>query len=129
MLRGGPLDSVNELLQVVEATEVDDRILGSAVALRAFLASISGDALSSQEYSARALQLLPLDNLYMRSMVADNLGMVHLLMGDFSGAIDAFQQAIELSRQIGNVMITVGALCNQAGLWMIQGQLKRAWTP
>jgi LuxR family maltose regulon positive regulatory protein len=128
MLRGGPLDSVNELLQVVEATEVDDRILGSAVALRAFLASISGDALSSQEYSARALQLLPLDNLYMRSMVADNLGMVHLLMGDFSGAIDAFQQAIELSRQIGNVMITVGALCNQAGLWMIQGQLKRAWT-
>jgi LuxR family maltose regulon positive regulatory protein len=127
MLRGGPLDTVQELLEIVEGAEVDDPTLGSVAALRAFLASIRGDALSSQEFSSRAQQLLPKDNLYMRSMVADNLGMVHLLMGDFSGAIEAFGEAAELSRQVGNVMITVGALCNQAGLWMIQGQLNRAW--
>ena len=24
-------------------------------------------------------------------------------------------------------MITVGGLCNMAGIWMLQGQLKRAW--
>ena len=128
MLRGGPIDNVESNLNFVENQEVDDHLLGSAAALRAFLASIKGDAEISLELSVRALQLLPDDNLFMRSLVADNLGMVYLIRGDFDSSIEAFTQAAKISRQAGNVMIAVGALCNMAGLWMLQGQLKRAWS-
>jgi len=127
MLQGGPIDDVEPLLNVVETGETEDRLLGSAYALRAFLASIKGDAATSMELSLRALELLPEDNLFMRSLVADNLGMVYLLSGDFNAAIDSFAQAAEIGQQAGNTMIAVGALCNMAGLWMIQGQLQRAW--
>ena len=128
MLKGGPIDKVESNLNFVENQEVDDQLLGSAAALRAFLASTKGDAEISLELSVRALQLLPDDNLFMRSLVADNLGMVYLIRGDFDSSIEAFTQAAKISRQAGNVMIAVGALCNMAGLWMLQGQLKRAWS-
>ncbi|MES0361799.1 MAG: LuxR C-terminal-related transcriptional regulator, partial [Anaerolineales bacterium] len=128
MLKGGPIDNVESNLNFVENQEVDDQLLGSAAALRAFLASTKGDAEISLELSVRALQLLPDDNLFMRSLVADNLGMVYLIRGDFDSSIEAFTQAAKISRQAGNVMIAVGALCNMAGLWMLQGQLKRAWS-
>ncbi len=128
MLRGGPLDVVESRLELVENSQVDDQQLGSAAALRAFLASIKGDAETSLEISQRALQLLPEDDLFMRSLVADNLGMVYLILGDFEASIEGFTQAAEISRQVGNVMIAVGALCNLAGLWMLQGQFQRAWS-
>jgi LuxR family maltose regulon positive regulatory protein len=128
MLRGGPLEVVESRLEFVENSQVDDRQLGSVAALRAFLASIKGDAETSLELSQRALKLLPEDDLFMRSLVADNLGMVYLIQGDFDASIEGFTQAAEISRQAGNVMIAVGALCNLAGLWMLQGQLHRAWS-
>jgi LuxR family maltose regulon positive regulatory protein len=53
--------------------------------------------------------------------------MVHLMLGDFKAAVEHFALAVELSRQTGNLMIAVGGLCNMAGIWMLQGQLKRAW--
>jgi LuxR family maltose regulon positive regulatory protein len=128
MLRGGPTEKIESILNFVEKQEVDDQLLGSAAALRAFLASIKGDSETSLELSVRALKLLPEDNLFMRSLVADNLGMVYLIRGDFESSIESFTQAAEISRQVGNTMIAVGALCNMAGLWMLQGQLKRAWS-
>lgn len=128
MLRGGPLDKVESNLNQVESSGVDDQLLGSAAALRAFLSSFKGDAKTSLELSVRALELLSEENLFMRSLVADNLGMVYLILGDFDSSIKAFTQAAEISNQTGNVMIAVGALCNMAGLWMLQGQLKRAWS-
>jgi LuxR family maltose regulon positive regulatory protein len=128
ILRGGPLDEIESNLNLVERADVDDQLRGSAAAVRAFLASIKGDAKTSMELSVRALELISEGNLFLRSLVADNLGMVHLILGDFDASIEAFTQAAEISRQAGNVMIAVGALCNMAGLWMLQGQLKRAWS-
>ncbi|HUV28936.1 MAG: HTH-type transcriptional regulator MalT [Anaerolineales bacterium] len=128
MLRGSPLEKVDSRLKVVESAHVADQVLGSAAALRAFLSSIKGDAEMSLELSLRALQLIPEDHLFLRSMVADNLGMVYLMRGDFDASIESFTQAAEISRQAGNTMIAVGALCNMAGIWMLQGQLKRAWS-
>jgi LuxR family maltose regulon positive regulatory protein len=128
MLRGGPPEEIESYLHIAEQTQVPDHLQGSSAALRAFQSSIKGDVGTSLELSQRALQLLPEDDLFLRSMVADNLGMVHLMLGDFEASIEGFTQAAEISHQAGNVMIAVGALCNLAGIWMLQGQLKRAWS-
>lgn len=128
MLRGGPVEEMDRCLVIVERASVADPLLGSAHALRAFQSSMKGDAQASLEQSQRALALLPEDDVFLRSMVADNLGLVYLMLGDFSGSIESFNQAVELSHQAGNQMIAVGALCNMAGIWMLQGQLKRAWS-
>jgi LuxR family maltose regulon positive regulatory protein len=124
---GGSLDIIESRLEVVETSDVGDDLLGSSAALRALMSSIGGDAKASLDYSTKALELLPEDNLFLRSLVADNLGMVHLLFGDYPAAIESFAEAVEISQRAGNIMITVGALCNIAGLWMFQGGLKRAW--
>jgi LuxR family maltose regulon positive regulatory protein len=119
---------VEECLNQVKSAKVGDPLLGSLHALRGFQASIKGDARTGLEESQRALQLLSEDDIFLRSMVADNLGMVHLMLGDFPASIESFQQAAAISHQAGNIMIEVGALCNMAGIWMLQGQLKRAWS-
>jgi LuxR family maltose regulon positive regulatory protein len=127
MLRGGPLEQVEARLKIIEDRPVPDQYLGSATAVRALLASIDGRPQDSRQLSQQALELIPEDDLFTRSLLADNLGMVYLMMGDFSGAVDYFYQAVEIGQQAGNLMITVGGLCNMAGIWMLQGQLRRAW--
>jgi LuxR family maltose regulon positive regulatory protein len=128
MLRGGPVEDIDQCLTIIEKARVADPMLGSAFALRAFQASMKGDAQTALDLSQRALELLPDDDIFTRSMVADNLGIVHLMLGDFNAAIVSFKQAAQISHQAGNIMIEVGALCNMAGIWMLQGQLKRAWS-
>ena len=109
LLRGDSIDLIESRLEAVEASEVDNHMGGSAVALRAMLASVQGDAKRSLELSERALELLPEDSLFLRSLVADNLGMAFILTGDFHTAIDAFAQTVEISRKSGNIMMTVSA--------------------
>jgi LuxR family maltose regulon positive regulatory protein len=128
MVRGGPVEIVERRLESVEKSPVDDQQLGSAAALRAFLASFKGDARRSLEFSREALRLLPEEDLFLRSLVANNLGMVNLMQGDFEASIESFTQAAEISHQGGNIMIAVGALSNLAGIWMLQGQLHKAWS-
>lgn len=127
ILMGSTMEEIEPRLQSVDTDGVENYLDGSAAALRALMASMAGDFVSSRDFSARALELLPEDKLFLRSMVADNLGMVQILSGDYEGAIEAFDQAAELSQQAGNLMIAVAALCNMAGLWVLRGQLKRAW--
>ena len=127
MLRGGPLEKVISRLEIIEKKLDDDRLLGSAAAIRALLASIDGRPEDSLQFSQRALRLVPENDLFTRSLLMDNLGMVNLMLGDFGAAVGNFALAVELSQQAGNLMISVGGLCNMAGIWMLQGQLKRAW--
>jgi LuxR family maltose regulon positive regulatory protein len=127
MLRGGPLEMVESRLEIIEKETENDQLLGSAAVIRSLLASIDGRPHESLQFSSSALGLVPEDDLFTRSLLMDNLGMVHLMLGDFKAAVEHFALAVELSRQTGNLMIAVGGLCNMAGIWMLQGQLKRAW--
>jgi LuxR family maltose regulon positive regulatory protein len=127
MLRGGPIEQVEARLEIIEQATENDHYLGSAAAMRALMASINGQPQESLQYSQQAMKLVPENDLFTRSLIFDNLGMVHLMFGDFEAAIDDFSLAVDLSQKGGNQMITVGGLCNMAGIWMLQGQLKRAW--
>jgi LuxR family maltose regulon positive regulatory protein len=128
ILRGGPLEKVESRLAIIEQGSGNDRLLGSAAAIRSLLASLDGRPQESLQFSQRASDLVPEDDLFTRSLLRDNLGMVNLMLGDFRAAVDNFALAVELSQKTGNLMIAVGGLCNMAGIWMLQGQLKRAWS-
>jgi LuxR family maltose regulon positive regulatory protein len=127
MLRGGPLEQVKSSLAVIDRYSRDDQLSGSSAGIRALLASMDGDPQESLRYSSQALELVAEDDFFTRSLVMDNLGMVYLILGDFDAGIEKFSRAVEISQQAGNLMISVGGLCNMAGIWMLQGQLKRAW--
>ena len=126
LLSGRPLDAVESRLQ--DATEGDTagQFAGEAAAFRALIATLQGDARHSTELSQRALELLPEESLFLRSIVADNLGMAHVLSGNVAAAIQAFDEAARTGQKAGNVMFAVAALCNLAGLCVSKGQLHRA---
>ena len=122
------MEQVEWCLKDVEKASGADHLLGSLFVLRGFQATMKGDARAGLEYSREGMVLLSEDDIFLHSMVSDNLGMVYLMFGDFEAALESFKQAAEISHQVGNILIEVGALCNMAGIWMLQGQLNRAWS-
>ncbi len=127
MLLGGyPLEAAEErLLQALE-DDADGVVAGHVAAFRALIAALQGEVGRSVELSQRAMALLPPGSLLLRGMVANNLGITYLFTGDVEAAVEALDEAARIGRQTGNVMITVGALCNLAGLCALQGRLRRA---
>jgi LuxR family maltose regulon positive regulatory protein len=126
LLGGHPLEAAEARLQEALERDPDRQVAGHAAAFRALIAALQGKMHQSIELSAQALALLPPESLLLRGMVADNLGITHLFTGNIEAAIEALDEAIRIGQQVGNVMIAVGALCNVAGLCVLQGQLRRA---
>lgn len=128
LLMGEPLERVRPLLSEAEEETAPtapgvDAELG---AFRALLAMLQGDVGGSERHSRRALAELPSSSHFLRGLVAENLGFVAVLRGNLEGAVEAFAEAIRLARESGNRLVTVGALCNVAGLHLTRGQLRRA---
>ena len=126
LLSGQPLGSVEAILQTAEEADTPGSFTGEMRAFRAMIAALQGNTQLSVELSHQALDLLPEDSLFLRSIVADNLGITHLLLGDIKTAIHYLNEAARMGKLVGNVMSAVAALSNLAGLCMVQGQLKKA---
>jgi LuxR family maltose regulon positive regulatory protein len=126
LVNGQPLDRVEACLQAAEDSDTSGSFKGEVTAIRAMIAALQGNADLSIELSHRALGLLPDDRLFLRSIIADNLGITHLLKGDIEAAIHYLNEAARIGQKVGNVMSAVAALSNLAGLCMVQGQLRKA---
>ncbi|MBN1287783.1 MAG: AAA family ATPase [Anaerolineae bacterium] len=115
VLAGSPLETVEaQLAQVEQGTE----------ALRAFVAVSRGRATEALDLARRALESLPGDARFLRSVAAWSLGLAHCLGGDMAAGRQALEQAAQHSR--GNVMMSVMTLANLGELSARQGQLHRA---
>jgi LuxR family maltose regulon positive regulatory protein len=99
---------------------------GQVAPLRAFIAAFQGRSLHAAELSRRALDQLPADDLFMRGIATWNLGISYLLRGDTPAASQALDEAARMSREAGNVMVAVMALCTLAELCAAWAQLPRA---
>jgi LuxR family maltose regulon positive regulatory protein len=126
LLGGRPIKTVESRLDDAVRCDPDGAAAGQVVAFRAFIAAFQADIRRCIELSERALQLLPKDSVFLRSAVRDNLGLAYLMSGNLDAANQVFDEIVRKGQQTGNVMITVGALSNLAGLCMAQGQLRRA---
>lgn len=126
LLAGRPLQEVLERLQDTEESSAAGVITAEAYAFHALIALLVGDVQRSLVLSHQALSLVPSEKHYWRSVLVNNLGMAYVMSGDVEKAIETFEEGARLSRETGNLMFTVGALSNLAGLLRVKGQLKRA---
>ena len=77
----------------------------------------------------QALELLPEDNLFLRGIVARNLGITYMFSGeDPHVAARMLEEAARIGERVGSVVGAVVALCNLAELRIAQGQLQDAST-
>ena len=101
-------------------------VVGEIFAVRARIASMREDAPHAIEFSRRALDLLPEDDLYLRGELALNLGHAYWATGDVEEASKAFAESATSSQTAGNLRAAVFALRYQAKLEMIGGRLRSA---
>jgi LuxR family maltose regulon positive regulatory protein len=126
LLSGRPLDVVEARLQDAARGDAEGHVAAEIAAFRASIATFQGDARRSAELSRWALESLPDSSPFLRSLVADNLGIAYVLSGDIEAALQTFDEVARIGQKAGNVMTAVGALSNLAGLCLMQGQLHKA---
>jgi len=114
------------LIQELSASGASADFQGELLTIQAMLAILQGKPAEAIQLSSQAIRQLPAQRLFFRSLAADSLGMGQTLAGDYQGAMVAFEQVVELSQQSDNVMMTLMALSNLAGLRYMQGQLHAA---
>jgi LuxR family maltose regulon positive regulatory protein len=124
LLSGRPLEAVESRLQDVDRES--EPVSGRVTAVRTLIAALQGRISRTTELAHRALEQLSGEDLFLRNFVAWILGASQL--ADEGGAVSsqALDEALELSRRAGNVLIGVMAMCNRAELQMRQGQLREA---
>jgi LuxR family transcriptional regulator, maltose regulon positive regulatory protein len=126
LLAGRPMESIRARLKDAGVEAETDRVPVEAAVIRAMLASMTGDAPHALDLARQALARVPADRLFLRNIALSSLGMAHVLRGETEAAVEVFTESARVGQQIGNVLFAVGALCNVAGLCLVQGQLHRA---
>ncbi len=101
-------------------------IAGEVIALRGLVAVFRGDVQRVAELAEQALEQLPEEDLFLRSVVAFSHGTQHVQDGDAGAAISAYAEAAEIARREGNILITIAAMCQVAEQQILQGRLHQA---
>jgi LuxR family maltose regulon positive regulatory protein len=126
LMNGLPLQVAEGRLQEAMAAEPSRAVSAAVATFRMLIAAYRGDTRQSAELSQRALELLAEDNRFLRSLLAGILGITYLWSGDFATAVNALGEAVRIGQQIGNLTVTVLALCHLAELHIMRGQLYEA---
>jgi len=124
LVSGRPWRTVESRLG--ELDEGTALMLAKAATLRAYVAIFRGQTPRAVELSRQALEQLPEDELLLRSLANWDLGTSYLMSGDMKAGIRVLGEAIKMSQESGNAMVSVMTLCNMAELQMSQGQLEEA---
>lgn len=123
MLSGGDLENVELIIQ--DALNAGDRkdISGEVSAIQALIATLKGDFEKSIMCSHHAMEALPLDNIYLRSLVINNLGMAYVSAGDVDAAHEMLTAAAKAGELADNYMSMTMALRRLAEVSFISGDL------
>ena len=101
-------------------------MLGEVAALRAYIASFTGNPAGTIELAREALERLPEDDAYTRGLSALELGYGYLDSGHMRAASDAFSLAITTSGAAGHIYSVLAATWGLARVHMAQGRLHEA---
>jgi LuxR family maltose regulon positive regulatory protein len=123
---GHPLDAVETRLRYAVGDGATNGLSGEVEVVRGLIAVLQGQVRHSIELAHRALEMLPENSLFLRSMVSWSLGIAYYVRGEFAVAFQTLEEAARIGQEAGNKMIAVLALCNVAELRMIHGQLVEA---
>jgi LuxR family maltose regulon positive regulatory protein len=101
-------------------------LLGEIEVCQVYIATLRGQGAKSIELSRRALDHLPPDNLFFRSLLALDRGIYCAFHGDVQQAETTLAEVVRISQQAGNVMTLVIARAQLGEAQFLQGRLTRA---
>jgi LuxR family maltose regulon positive regulatory protein len=122
MAKSGDLDGAERSLREFDG----DSFRGEVTAVQAYVAGVRGDLTQTVALSQRALALLPAENLVVRAIVAQNLGVAYHWSGDPAAAIRALTDAVALSRAAGQSFQTLTAMAILGRAYEMQAALRQA---
>jgi LuxR family maltose regulon positive regulatory protein len=133
LLLSSQLESVEAWLEVMGAaacarlaTEEADLLQGEISVIRAMVASYRDDPAQVIECCQQALEHVAEDDLTMRAVVLDFLGVAYRLDGDLYRSSQALVESININRAVGNLYPMLDAMCNLAIVQWEQAQLRYA---
>ena len=122
LMSGRPWETVRSRLEDVDREA--DLIPGKAAPLHALIAILQGQTPRAAELARQALEQLPEDDLFLRSLAIWNLALSSA-DDDIVAGIQALEEAAKMSQEAGNVMVATMMLCNLAELTLKQGHLSK----
>ncbi|MEJ2555401.1 MAG: helix-turn-helix transcriptional regulator [Anaerolineae bacterium] len=133
LLLSSQLETVEAWLQVIGAppcaglaTEEAALLQGEIPVIRAVAASYRDDPAQAIECCQQALAHLAEDDLSMRAVVLDFLGVAYRLNGDLYRSSQALVESININRAVGSLYPMLDAMCNLAIVEWEQAQLRYA---
>jgi len=90
------------------------------------IAILRGDVQATIELAHRALEYLPAEDTFLRSLVTMNLGLAYDTVGDTPSAIQAYRESQAISQAAGVLLISMMSLVQLADLEVRQGQFDEA---
>jgi LuxR family maltose regulon positive regulatory protein len=121
---GQPLDTIQSRVRDLDTS--DEATAAKVAAFQAYLATWQGQVSRAGEMAQQALDGLPEDEQFLRTVATLNLGMSYLLRGDVETGRRIFDRLARMGEMLGNVLIAVNALCHMAELQMSRAQLHDA---
>ncbi len=122
MAKSGQSERVEACLAAVEPSGLE----GEVAAVRAYVAGVQRDFALAIELAQQAFEDLPEERIFLRAIVAQNLGVAYHWNGDPIAASRTLNQAIELSRAADQVYQTLTAMSILGRAYEMQGALHRA---
>jgi LuxR family maltose regulon positive regulatory protein len=101
-------------------------VQGEAAAVRAYIAGVRGDVPRTIKLAHQALEQLPEEKLFLRSIVAISLGIAYWGNNDSAAANRALSEAIMLGRAAGQTELTLAATATLGHVQEAQGLLRQA---
>lgn len=126
LLIGRSIDAVQVRLELALRGRKEGELEGEIGVLQALLAALKGDMHLGIEKSRRALEYLPGDSHFLRSIALDNLGGAHMATGNIALTSRALEEAIRTARQTGNIMVSAVAICQLAEQRELEARLHDA---
>jgi LuxR family maltose regulon positive regulatory protein len=130
LLSGRPFETVEARLEDIacrqnEVTETS-RLPAQSASLRAYVSLLQGNVPRAADLSGQALDQLPEDAVFLRSISLWTLGIASMKDGDLESGLHALEEVARISRESGNVMVAVMVMCNLAEGRTKQGLLYQA---
>jgi LuxR family maltose regulon positive regulatory protein len=121
------IDSLEQLLnQNSLGTANTDRLWGLVIALKGMQARQQGNAAASIALMERALQLLPPDNSWLRSLILLNLGVTYFVADNYAAAKRLLPEVSRIGKASGTADPAIAGLYLQAQFLGLRGRLDAA---
>jgi LuxR family maltose regulon positive regulatory protein len=126
LIDGHSLREVEACLQRVVQAGSAQNLAGEVAVCRALIAVYQGDQQKSTAYGEQALQLMPAERRFLRSLLIGLLSLNYFWTGDFEAARPALEEAARISAEVGNLFNQVLAVTHLAEVYIMQARLSEA---